>query len=277
MINQGAGQNIIISPDNDVKQQLDSYISSNVLCNYMREPEYLKMAIKTMSLRPRYFEEDMQYLQVDGLTYLTFPMLCFCDIPFAKASHHMSDYGHYGIALKKQYCIEKGVQPINYLNAKSFLTKDLVCTLRKLYALPEIKDKKLEFLPNYLERLILYSKPIVGQMRRDNEEPKIRLFKDESEWRYIPDIPSRSKLPIFLDDDDNNAEGRNKFSDALNKFRSTNFHFGINDVAYIIVSSEQEATDFSDYISSLRRFNRTERNKLISKIEISENFSKDLI
>jgi hypothetical protein len=35
MINQGADQNIIISPDNDVKQQLDSYISSNELCNYM--------------------------------------------------------------------------------------------------------------------------------------------------------------------------------------------------------------------------------------------------
>jgi hypothetical protein len=66
-----------------------------------------------MSPRSRCFVENMQYLQVDGLTCLTFPILCFCDIPFAKASHHMSNYGHYGIALKKQYCIEKGAQSIN--------------------------------------------------------------------------------------------------------------------------------------------------------------------
>lgn len=46
MINQSSNPNITISSDNDVKQQLDSYISSNVLCNYMREPEFLKVAIK---------------------------------------------------------------------------------------------------------------------------------------------------------------------------------------------------------------------------------------
>ena len=64
MINQSSNPNITISSDNDVKQQLDSYISSNVLCNYMREPEFLKVAIKTMRLRPRYLLAHVQVEKV---------------------------------------------------------------------------------------------------------------------------------------------------------------------------------------------------------------------
>jgi len=64
MINQSSNPNITISSDNDVKQQLDSYISSNVLCNYMREPEFLKVAIKTMRFCPRYLLAHVQVEKV---------------------------------------------------------------------------------------------------------------------------------------------------------------------------------------------------------------------
>lgn len=92
-----------LSPNNDIKAQLESYVSANVLCNYMRNPELLKLALRDLCLRPRYFEEDLRYLEIEGLPSLTFPMLCFCDIPFGKVAHHMGKYGHYGIVLKKQF------------------------------------------------------------------------------------------------------------------------------------------------------------------------------
>ena len=73
----------------------------------MREREYLVEAIELMALRPRYVQENIDYLHVDGLHTLTFPMTCFCDIPLSKADEHMGVYSLYGIALNKNRCLSR--------------------------------------------------------------------------------------------------------------------------------------------------------------------------
>lgn len=96
------------------------YNSSNILCNYMREVDYLKLILDNQAIIPRYVIEPLDYLSIPKLERIAFPMTCFCDIPFSRAIHHMTNYGTYGIAFNKQTLIEKAhVQPIHYINVAS--------------------------------------------------------------------------------------------------------------------------------------------------------------
>lgn len=49
----------------ELDQNLHWNNSSNVLCNYMREPEYLIKILKNQAIIPRYVVEPLDYLKVD--------------------------------------------------------------------------------------------------------------------------------------------------------------------------------------------------------------------
>lgn len=97
----GLANDLEITSDNNIKSSIEWHVSANMLCTYMKKPEYLRKAIRNLALYPRYFEERLDYLDVPDQPTVTFPMLCFCDIPLSKVGEHMSFYGQYGIALKK--------------------------------------------------------------------------------------------------------------------------------------------------------------------------------
>lgn len=48
--------------------------SANILCNYMREPEFLEMILKNQAIIPRYVIEPLDYLRIEGLHKIAFPM-----------------------------------------------------------------------------------------------------------------------------------------------------------------------------------------------------------
>ncbi|MBS5697337.1 MAG: hypothetical protein KHW82_14505 [Lachnospiraceae bacterium] len=51
-------------------------------------------------------------------------MICFCDITVNRLEEHMNLYGKYGIAFSKSWGIEKGIQPLQYVNRNSILCQD---------------------------------------------------------------------------------------------------------------------------------------------------------
>ena len=130
-----------IPEDNNVSEQLESVTSANILCNYMTRIEYLKEAIRNMAFIPRYVEENLEYLNVQDLHTIAFPMTCFCDIPLTKVKNHMEVYGEYGVAIKKKVCIERDVQPILYLNNSPGLKMIFQKRFLNCYM-------KIPFLPN---------------------------------------------------------------------------------------------------------------------------------
>lgn len=118
----------------DLKETLHWKNSANVLCNYMKKLEFLKLILKNQAIIPRYVIEPLEYWNIDGLKKIAFPMTCFCDIPFSKVSNHMTLYGRYGIALDKQKILEKfRVQPISYMNPQSPLANDFKEAFVKYY------------------------------------------------------------------------------------------------------------------------------------------------
>lgn len=264
-----------------------SHVSANFLCNFMPDIKYLKLDIKDMSLKPRYFKEDISYLGISDPNCpksLVYPMLCFCDIPLSKVSVHMkgtekyTGYGCYGIALRKEFGESHDIQPITYLNPNSRLAKDISTAVNRFLSADLANNEDLNLMANFFTGQLMYMKPIQGFMQRDDDkDPEERLFKDECEWRYIPKIPESSDLPEYMDERIASKENRNRFSDALNKLDETNFHFGIDDIVYIIVKDESSALDMIDYIKNLHKRSIDDKNKLISKIEIAENFEKNLV
>ena len=242
-----------IYAENNIDEKLLFRTSANFLCNFMKKPEYLKQIIRDMAIKPRYVEEQIEYLGIPSFKTITFPMTCFCDIPLTKVSHHMSNYGNYGIALNKNYCISKDVQPITYINKNSRLCADLSETFRKLFSSAELPDD-LKIYPNMLLGYLLYMKPIDGPMRRGDEQPEHYLFKDECEWRYIPQLLETEKqsMPLIMNPHDNTEKGRKVYSEALAKDKSTWFKFDVDKIEYIIVPDEANAIDMIKAINGLQ-------------------------
>mgnify|MGYP000958875107 CR=1 FL=1 len=51
------------------------YNSSNILCNYMREVDYLKLILDNQAIIPRYVIEPLDYLSIPKLERIAFPIL----------------------------------------------------------------------------------------------------------------------------------------------------------------------------------------------------------
>ena len=264
-----------IPEDNNISEQMESVTSANILCNYMKKIEYLKEVIRNMAFIPRYVEENLEYLNVQDLHTIAFPMTCFCDIPLTKVKNHMGVYGEYGVAIKKKVCIERDVQPILYLNNSARLKNDLSEAISKLLHEDPISPE-WRMLPDAMLSVLLYSKPIVGYMSRDEwDKPQRLLFKDECEWRYIPSISE--SMPLIIPQDDNTKKGRKYYSKALESERSTWFPFQVDEIEYIIVPNEAAAIEMISAIRSMKGKSQTDKHKLISKIEIADKFKANLI
>lgn len=276
-LNKGSSSTgpVEIPEDNNVSEQLESVTSANILCNYMTKIEYLKAVIRNMAFIPRYVEENLEYLNVQDLHTIAFPMTCFCDIPLTKVKNHMGVYGEFGVAIKKNVCIERDVQPILYLNNSARLKNDLSEALSKLLHEDPITPE-WRILPDTMLSVLLYSKPIVGYMSRDEwDKPHRLLFKDECEWRYIPSVPEN--MPLIIPQDDNTKKGRKYYSKALESDRSTWFPFQVDEMEYIIVPTEAAAIEMISAIRLMKGKSQTDKHKLISKIEIADKFKTNLI
>lgn len=269
-------KSVIKLPDNTTTVPLgQSVTSANILCKYMKKPEYLYDILRFSAIKPRYVEEIIDYLNLPRINSITIPMICFCDIPFSKVSNHTENYGAFGIAFSKEKCMRKNVQPITYINPYSNYYSDLRETLIGILNSDETLEKKWQFLTDFLLTQLSYSKPIIGDMTTEKGKKKL-LFKDECEWRYIPKLPN--DMELVLSPKNATPEGRNIFNEALasNKCKTTWFRFNPEDVCYLIVPNEIEASNLINFINTrLRKLDRNTRNILISKIEITSKIAKD--
>ena len=249
------------------------HIGSNVLCNYMKKPEYLDMILRNKAIIPRYNMEPVGYLGIDNLETICFPMTCFCDIPFSHVSIHMSKYGNYGIGFDKTAVLEKNqIQPIHYMSKFSTLVEDFR-TAFSLYYQSEKNTDTPEVLLDYLTTSLLYMKPIWGQEPDSNGDLKDYVYQDESEWRFVPNVLP-DKYYLILPQKDTTEKAKNEYSNGLTKHPESWFHFEWEDVRYIIVPDDMAVKQVINTIKTLQ-LPTSNRDMLISRIEISRRFSSD--
>ncbi|MFA6016213.1 MAG: abortive infection system antitoxin AbiGi family protein [Gallionellaceae bacterium] len=79
---------------------------------------------------PKYCQEDFKWYNPEtGL--ISYPMVCFCDIPLTRIDAHVKFYGSYGLGLTKQWAMSNKLSPVIYIPNDTRLSNALTRMLRK--------------------------------------------------------------------------------------------------------------------------------------------------
>lgn len=279
---------------------IQSKITANALFNFMPEYSFLEKVILNMSISPRYYPEDISYLKLkyksEDLVEWYIPMTCFCDIPLHQISDHAEGnpllpddkgYGKFSIAFHKKFGINKGIQPIHYLNAKSVIVEELSNTMNLLlnqYAKElSIGSDAFNILTNFVFEYIRIVKPYSGKMkRRDQNKNTIEItknFQDEHEWRYIPKLNPKELPLMLINEGDILAEKVNNiYTKSLPLTKNGKLNFEVDDIRYIFVDTVQNRNRLINFIRSKRKgkkLSREEKDVLISKIMVYNELKED--
>ncbi|MEW8963010.1 abortive infection system antitoxin AbiGi family protein [Paraclostridium dentum] len=248
--------------------------SANSLFNFMRQTEYLKLILRNKAFIPRYYEEVIDYLGLDGVNKIAFPMTCFCDIHVQKIKFHCSNYGNIGIGMNKSWGIKNGIQPIHYINDKSRIFKELI-DLFKIED-EDVNEQILEPYKNYLLEHLIFIKPLQGEMYRKDKYESTN-FHDEKEWRYIPNIASDIDLPEVISDEIYmNQTAYNTFSKGILSYEKLWLKFEYSDIKYLLLENEADRYDIIQYINNEIDISIEEKFILASKIIILDSIGEDL-
>lgn len=248
--------------------------SANVLIKCVSKLEYLKEILENMAVIPRYCEEDISYMEINGWEKIAFPMVCFCDIHLKRLVHHKKNYGDYAIGLNRDWGINSGVQPVQYINPNSELNKDFSSIFSK--AITEELDEEISDL---LLKRLLYLKPISGIMKIQEKGiyvDKERIFQDEKEWRFVPDEKiEETDLNLLIQPQISHPHICNIESLGIKKNPQLWLRFELHDIKYIIVNNNSERDEIIDFILNLKNIIDKDRYILISKIMVYEIFQED--
>jgi hypothetical protein len=261
----------------DVKAptELSPALSANVLFHFMTEMRFLKTALETKALFPRYCKEDIGYLGLEvedaPLINVAYPEKCFCDMPVHEVYRHSHTYGQFGIGLKKSWGMANGIQPIQYFNV----------AFQNALSLDEDSDN-VQTISDFLVSYMLYIKPLTGRnWNRVTGQMEEKFLTDECEWRFIPDLSGKEMEPVLLGNDiykkDEHSQSiLEKYNNALEKLDEVWLKFDYSDVKYITVSNHIERDALIRFIQSLTNgISDFEKLQLISKIIVFEDAEED--
>ena len=268
------------SPDsyqNKKSNYIEPIQSANTLFHFIDEIMYLEEALEEQKLFPRYCEEKFDFI-CEEIPPIAFPMKCFCDIHLNKLSSHRWLYGGFGIAFKKEWGIDNGLQPIQYINEKSSLEKKYCQEIKK--ALNDCGQNYKQLLEDYV--LILYDlffiKPLSGKAYREDKGEIDRNFHDEKEWRFVPDIENHRNLKTRLIIPNNTGVHKkyDQYSDHIKSNTNCFLSFAFEDIKYLIVENYEQRNELIEFIrSKLLKPDPFERDLLISKILVFDDLKGD--
>lgn len=273
-------------------------ISAQTLFHFTKY-KYLKNIIKAKAFFPRYcFEENISQ---NGYVF-AYPMTCFCDIPLSQISSHAKTYSNNGIGLKKTWGINRGLNPVFYIQNDSYpmhlIAKSLNFAFKDYVKMPDgsisLKTNNPMFLKYFLD-LTAYYKPRAGRIwnkvnKSFEVSPQSRRtiytdFYNEREWRFVPDHTSfytESRIPVNFIPSDlfyiNEIFQETIFNDKNKDLEGYQLSFSAEDVKYIIVEKRPYVKFMSDFITGLDEciYTNDEKNILISRIisltQIKEDF-----
>lgn len=275
--------------DDEVREDGASKIAADALFNFMRKYDYLKKIINNMAINPRYYPEDVSYLKLEKeseeINEWYIPMTCFCDIPLHQIAHHAQGtpggfpgYGKFAIAFHKKFGIDKGIQPIHYLNEESIQVKELSLAMNSLLKYFDDPNQNEIVMSDFLIEYIRVIKPYIGKTKL-NEKDYIKNFHDEHEWRYIPKLDLKELPLMLIDSDDKGAEEHNRlFTNGIPGTKDGPLSFEVKDIKYIFVDTIENRDNLIKFIKEKRRGKRLspdDKRVLISKIMVYDELKGD--
>lgn len=250
--------------------------SANALFTFMDKISYLKDILEKKLIFPRYCRENIEYLGLNKLPEIAFPMKCFCDIFINKLYEHMNLYGKYGIALSKEWGLRNQIQPVQYINNSSFIInsiQDLYNHIQELHMEDDFisdKNKDIKYIENILYDRLRFIKPIYGDMYRKGKLLKNLNFHDEHEWRYILKVDDDNIYPYITEFNDLYS-----LSEDLTKNPDYGLKIDSDDIKYLIVKSKADRKELINFIINDCSYDEMEKYILISKIIVFNELEVD--
>jgi len=244
-------------------------LSSNSIIHFTRTSNALK-GILQENFKIKYCLE-MVNLETE-LNYAA-PMVSFCDIPLSQIKDHIGKYGAYGIGLTKEWAQRQKLNPVLYIQSKSYLAKSIEDTYREIRT-QQSDWNKLTLKEQNSLNILRHVKNYEADLSRGGEVIKDYRFSDEREWRYTPNYEDCKLMAIHTDGykTDEQKEGMNKSLDKVS------LKFEPNDIKYIIIERESEISEFVEVLKKSKgnTYSYNDVERLMTRIITSEQIKTDL-
>ncbi len=232
------------------QEHIPSKLQADTLFHFTPELQWLLPSLKNKMLSARYVCEDISVFNIPGLSQVAYPMKCFCDINLHRLKDHVDYYGAYGIAFSKKWGMDKGIQPVQYINAESQLCRDMSEALGNALKSGYLPSGSLqEELTDFLLLQLMYWKPYQGVAKKLNfnaNAKENKCFCDESEWRFIPNVSSLNKPMIIWDQNILLGESLDKYNCELDGVEQASLLFEYEDIKHIILEKQSDYKTFKE-------------------------------
>jgi hypothetical protein len=240
---------------------------SETLFHFTKSPDALKSILKN-GFWPRYSLEDFAWYNTE-IGQISYPMVCFCDIPLSRIDDHVSFYGEYGIGMTKQWARTNGLNPVIYL---SNLTTVSVALSRLFNSNPHSTGGYYPNCAEDINSIISFIKPVDGNIMV-GPMPTRKDFYQENEWRYVPKAPAIRQWitkeehlnPLTL-----NAQNETVKNNQVLQITP-------NDIKYIFVKTDADIPNIVDFMQSeLGHYTGNDLKILMSRIVSLESINADI-
>jgi len=242
-------------------------LSSNSLVHLTKEKDSL-LGILKHEFKFKYCLEQIN--TPTAMFNAAFPMVSFCDIPLSEIKNHITNYGMYGIGLKKEWAKAKGLNPVLYIANTSTLAQDFKNAAIALLSGKE--DTDYNETDAAIIDLLRYMKNYEGDLTRNGKTILNYRFSDEREWRLIPNRKDALQfLPPNLYDTVEKKEMQNA------KLSKLSLGFEPNDISYIIIKDDSEISEFIRAVEEIKGTNHhfNDVKRLTTRIITTEQILND--
>lgn len=209
-------------------------MNEKLLIHFTSKYKYIKSIIESNSLRLSYCEEDF-YMGKRKVSSSAHPMICFSEVEIKHLSYKNISYGRYGIGFTIDWARQNKINPVIYINQNSIAANGLASLLK---ARRNRQDSKL---PDKLRLPIMQLKCFTKNEQGYNSHLQVENFnfKNESEWRFVP-----NKKDIG-----NGLISQNKSKYKANKDFYNNkllpypFKFNVEDIEVVYIEHETELNE----------------------------------
>ena len=214
---------------------------SNTLFHFTKNVITLQSILKN-GFWPRYCQEDVSLLTQDQFDFISFPMVCFCDIPLSRIEDHVGFYGRFGLGMSRKWAEQNGLNPVLYLPTSNTLSKQLLKLNEFSHKLPDAYRNKSLVTNRYI---YAHTKPGRGTMIVAGVPAK-KDFYNECEWRFVA---THVEIDAYL------TKLKHEKDDVLDKANNlTREHcmlsFDPGDVRYIFVELDSDIPSMMNFIQS---------------------------
>lgn len=240
---------------------------SQTLFHFTKSIDVLKSILKN-GFWPQYCLEDFNWYNQE-IGHISYPMVCFCDIPLTRIDEHVGFYGEYGLGMTRQWGKINGLNPLIYLSQSTSVSTALS---RIFNNNPHATGGYYQGSAEDINSIISYVKPVEGNITVGSM-PIPKEFYQENEWRYVPKIQA---IRQWI----NKEEHLDPLKLAqLNEIARNNGTLQItpNDIKYIFVKSDADIPGVINFIQTeLGHYSANDLKILMSRVVSSESINVDL-